>query len=170
MLGHLRLGGEPETRRVDAARARLITEVARPRLALPEQPQYAAFDLPKELHPDVEELRRELVAIVEAAEHESGFAQADGPAGRGFACDFTLGIIDLISIWQVDVHLAVLLLLINRETHPVRQYVVDEFHAHCCGISEVAHLQRRRAASQYRRSPVLGMAFQVDGDVDIEIE
>src|SRR6516225_10150567 len=170
MLGYLRLWREHETRRVDAARARLITEVARPRFARPEQPQYAAFDLPKELHPDVEELRRELVAIVEAAEHESGFGQADGAAGRGFACDFTLGIIDLIAIWQVDDHLAVRLLLIERQNDPVRQYVVDEIHAHCCGISEVAHLHRRRAASQYRRPPVLGMAFQVDGDVDIEIE
>src|SRR5215469_17002752 len=83
MLGYLRLWREHETRRIDAAGARLIAEVARCRLARPEQPHYAAFDLPKEPHPDVEELRRKLIAVVEAAEHESGLGQADGAAGRG---------------------------------------------------------------------------------------
>src|SRR6516162_5464755 len=107
MLGHLRLWREHETRRIDAAGARLIAEVARCCLARPEQPQYAAFDLPKEPHPDVEKLRRELVAVVEAAEHESGLGQGDGDAGRDLGCDSTLGIIDLVAIWQVDDHLAV---------------------------------------------------------------
>src|SRR5262249_39514989 len=95
--------------------------------------------------------------------HESGLGQANGAAGRGLGCDFTLGIIDLVASWQVDDHLAVRGLLIERQNDPVRQYVVDEIHAHCCGISEVAHLHRRRAVSQNRRAPVLGMAFQVDG-------
>src|SRR6516225_2133825 len=170
MLGHLRLWREHETRRVDAARARLVTEVACPRLARPQQPQYAAFDLPKEPHPDVEKPRGELVAVVEAAEHDSGLGQANGAAGRGLGRDFTLGIIDLVAIWQVDDHLAVRRLLIEWQNDPVRQYVVDEIHAHCRGIAEVAHLYRRRAAGQNRRSPVLGIAFQVDGDVDTEIE
>src|SRR5262245_63167990 len=170
VLGYLRLWREYETRRIDAAGARLIAEVARSRLARPDQPQYAAFDLAKEAHPDVEDLRRELVAVVEAAEHESGLGQANGTAGRSLGCDFTLGIIDLIAIWQVDDHLAVRRLLIGWQNDPIRQYVVDEIHAHCCGIAEVAHLHRRRAVSQNRRSPVLGMAFQVDRDVDVEIE
>src|SRR5262245_32726383 len=142
MLGYLRLWREHETRRIDAAGARFIAEVARCRLARPEQPHYAAFDLPKEPHPDVEELRRKLVAVVEAAEHESGLGQADGAAGRGLGRDFTLGIIDLIAIWQVDDHLAVRLLLVERQNDPVRKYIVDEIQAHCCGISGVAHLQR----------------------------
>src|SRR5262245_14637214 len=170
MLGYLRLWREHETRRIDAAGARLIAEVARCRLARSEQPQYAAFDLAQEAHPHVEELRRELVAVVEAAEHESGLGQTDGAAGRSLGCDLTLGIIDLIAIWQVDDHLAVRLLLIERQNDPIRQYIVDEIHPHCCGISEVARLHRRRAVSENRRPPVLGMAFQVDGDVDIEVE
>src|SRR5215813_12223045 len=126
MLGYLRLWREHETRRIDAAGARLIAEVARCRLARPEQPQYAAFDLAKEAHPDVEELRRELVAVVEAAEHESGLGQADGAAGRSLGCGFTLGIIDLIAIWQVDDHLAVRGLLIERQNDPVPQYLFVE--------------------------------------------
>src|SRR5262249_57487962 len=86
MLGYLHPWREHETRRIDAAGPRLIAEVARCRLARFEQPQYAAFDLTKEAHPDVEDPRRELVAVVETAEHEAILRQAVKPAQRHSLC------------------------------------------------------------------------------------
>ena len=87
MPGYFRLWREHKTRRIDAAGVRFTAKIARCRLARLQQPQHAAFDLSKKPHPDVEELRRQLVAVVETTEHEAGLRQVCEPARRHFICD-----------------------------------------------------------------------------------
>lgn len=41
-----------------------------------KQPQYAAVDVCQQAHPDVEDVRRDLEVVVEAAEDEAFFRQA----------------------------------------------------------------------------------------------
>src|SRR5262244_875244 len=167
MLGYLHPWREHETRRIDAAGARLIAEVARCHLARSEQPQYAAFDLTKEAHPDVEDLRRELVAVVETAEHEAILRQAGKPAQRHFLCDRAFGVVDPVAVRQMHDFFAVMLLLIERQSHAVGQNVIYEVHAHRRGISEIADLDRRWTVGQDCRPRLLSVALQVDSDIDI---
>src|SRR5262245_64789291 len=89
--GYVHLRREHETGRIDAAGTRFVAKVAHCRLAPRQQPQYAAFDLAQQPHPDVEEWRGEFVAVVETAEHESACRQADGVARWDLGPDPTLG-------------------------------------------------------------------------------
>ena len=77
MAGYLHLRREYQTRRIDAAGLGFAAQVAHGGVARLQQPQYAAFDLPQQPHPYVEQLRRELVAVVEATEHEPILGQPD---------------------------------------------------------------------------------------------
>ncbi len=45
--------------------------------------------------------------------------------------------------------------------------VVDEIRPHGGGISEIAHLHRRRPTGCYRRPGVMGVALEIDEDVDL---
>ena len=67
--GHVVVSGM--ARGIDAALRGLFPEVAGRGLVGLEQPQHAAVDLLEDRHPRVELLRRDLEAVVEAAEHES---------------------------------------------------------------------------------------------------
>src|SRR5262249_23973721 len=109
VLGYLHPWRENETRRSDAAGARLTAEVACCGLARVEQPQYAALDLAQEAHPHIEELRRELVAVVETAEHEAILGKAGEPARRHFLCDLAFGVVDPVAVRQMHDFFAVML-------------------------------------------------------------
>ena len=58
-----------------------------------------------------------------------------------------------------------LLALRNRDR--VDDDVVDEIRPHGGGISEIAHLHRRRAIGRYLRPCVIGVALEIDQDVDL---
>jgi len=63
-----------------------------------------------------------------------------------------------------------MLLLIERQSHAVGQNVIYEVHAHRRRVSEIADLDRRWTVGQDCRPRLLGVALQVDSDIDIEIE
>src|SRR6266849_2159079 len=67
---------------IDAAFFRLRTQIARDLRVCLEQPQYAAGDRAKQTHPDIEEYRRDLVTVVETAEHQPLGRQSKIPSRR----------------------------------------------------------------------------------------
>ncbi|MNZ58507.1 hypothetical protein D3C78_765190 [compost metagenome] len=68
-------GGKNQPLRIDAISLRLITQVALRRFVEFHQPQHTAFDFLQQAHPDGEDLRRNLVVMVERTEDETTFRQ-----------------------------------------------------------------------------------------------
>src|SRR5216684_8319953 len=58
-------------------------------------------------------------------------------------------------------------LLATWDDEGVDDDVVDEVRAHGGGISEITHLHRRRAIGRYRRPGVMGIALQINQDIDL---
>ena len=79
-----------------------------------------------------------------------------------------LGVVDPIAVGEMDDPFAVVVLLVRRQHHSVGQNIVDEVDAHGGGKSEIADLDRCRPVGQYRRARLLGVALEIDGDVDVE--
>ena len=65
--------------------------------------------------------------------------------------------------------LAVERLPVERQHDRIGDDVVDIVRGHGGEIAEIADLDRRRAARQNAGAGILGVADEVDGDVDVEI-
>ena len=88
-----RSGATPRARR-------LAPQVARRRRVVLEQPQHAALDAREQPHPDVEHRRRDLVVVVEAAEHEARLRQARLRARRRRRGDGAPAVVGLVAVGQ----------------------------------------------------------------------
>ncbi len=165
-LGALR---KDQARRIDSASLRLAAQVAHRGLAGLQQPQHAAVDLVQKAHPDIEYVGRDLVAVVEAAEYKSIIGQADRMPRRVLGRDHTPGIVHPIADRKVHDPLAVMLLLVERQDDGVGHDVIDIVDRHGGGEAEIADLDRCRAVGQDRRTGTLGVALEIDGNIDSEI-
>src|SRR6202158_2285357 len=81
---------------IDAALFRLGTQIAGDLRVCLEQPQYAAGDRAKQTHPDIEEYRRDLVTVVETAEHQPLGRQSKIPSRRAGIRHLTPSVVHLI--------------------------------------------------------------------------
>ena len=81
--------------------------------------------------------------------------------------DRPMGVVDLIAVRQVDDLLGEERLVLERSNDLVGDDVVDERRAHGAGIAEIAHLDGRRTIGQDAGPRILGVALQIDRDVDL---
>src|SRR6266478_798299 len=87
---------------IDAAFFRLGTQIARDLRVCLEQPQYAAGDRAKQTHPDIEECRRDLVTVVETAEHQPLGRQSNIPSRRAGIRHLTPSVVRLIAAGKMN--------------------------------------------------------------------
>src|ERR1700682_6267038 len=152
---------------IDAAFFGLRTQIARDLRVCLEQPQYAAGDRAKQTHPDIEEYRRDLVTVVETAEHQPLGRQSNIPSRRAGIRHLTPSVVHLIAAGKMNQPFRKERLLARWDDEGVDDDVVDEVRAHGGGISEITHLHRRRAIGRYRRPGVMGIALQINQDIDL---
>src|SRR5581483_9398458 len=88
--------------RFDPARSRFPDQIVGCRAMIGEQPQHAAIDGLEDTHPAVENIGRDLVAAVEAAEYETALRQPELAAGEGALGNRPPGIVDEIAVRQRD--------------------------------------------------------------------
>src|SRR2546421_11053179 len=94
------------------------------------QPKHAAFDMSEQPHPDGENLGRQLVGIVEAAEDKSLIRQPGFVAGRRAAGDRPRRIIWEIAVRQMDDLLLIGVMLLLRDDDHVGDDIIDIRRAH----------------------------------------
>ena len=112
---------------------------------------------------------RDLVGAVERAEDETRLRQAARGARRRLGRDLAAAIVRLIAVGQMDDPLREVRLRVHRRHEGVGDDVVDEVGAHAAGIAQEVDLQGRRPKRQDLGPGVLGVALQVDEDVDAVI-
>ncbi|GCC43192.1 hypothetical protein chiPu_0026934, partial [Chiloscyllium punctatum] len=126
MVGQRRPLCEHQALRSDAARDRLLAQICA-RLGVGfEQPQHAALDAAEDPHPPVEHAGRDLVVVVEAAEHEARRSQPHLAARKHAIGDDALVVIGLIAVGQSHHLLAVEFAMVVRDYGPIGDDVVDE--------------------------------------------
>ena len=69
---------EHQTSRIDGSRGGLSAKVVLGGGVVAQQPQHTSLDVIEEAHPDFEHRRRNLVAMIEATEHEPALRQPYG--------------------------------------------------------------------------------------------
>src|SRR6185503_21016036 len=89
-----------------------VQEVALYRRVDLEQPQHAPFDPAKNLGPDVEDRRRDLERVVEAAEYKPSLRQLALGTREAVCRDWALAVIGLIAVGKIDDTLRIMDLLI----------------------------------------------------------
>ena len=134
------------------------------------KPQHAAIDRAQKAHPDVEQIRCELVALIEGAEHKAGFGQS-GLASRRSAAPSSAGRHHWADSSPADRRpvSAKWRWCWSFEHEPVRDDVVDIIRAHGSRKAEIVHLYGRRTERKNPRPAVLGKAHQIDRDVDVHV-
>ena len=76
-------------------------------------------------------------------------------------------VIDLIAAGKVNQLLRKERLLAIWNDERIDDNVVDEIGSHGGGITEIAHLHRRRTVRRDRRPGVMSVALEIDQDVDL---
>ena len=159
------LGREHHTRRRHAALRQLTQQVGLG-LRVPRQhPQNPAGSAAHDARPRVEHLGRQLVRLVEAAQHQCVFGQAAGRAPRRRG-PRALPVVGLVRARHLRDLFAEVRGVRERRDHRVADHVVDVVGTGRAGKPEPAHLHRRRPRGQQLEAAVARMALQVDEDVD----
>ena len=164
VLGLRPVVGKHQAVRRDAALHRFAAQVAFGLLGA-QQPQHAARRLRQQIAPDVEDLRRELVGLVEAAQHQALGRQARLCA-RGRRADGGAAAVRLVAVRHPGQRFAVVGGGTGRRDETVADEVVAEPAAQRAGIAQETHLQRRWPVGEQRGACAGGVALQVDQDVD----
>src|ERR1700730_19158343 len=134
--------GEHDALRVDASHRRLAREIPAGGLRLSHHPENTRGPRGQQPAPDIENLRRDLVTAVEAAEYEALLGQAGFCPGRPLRRDGAPIVIRLEAVGQVDDLFRVVPAALGRYHKAIRQEVVDVRRAAGAGKSEITHLHR----------------------------
>ena len=163
-VGHERREHEPLA--ADAARRGLAPQVRPPPALALEEPEHAAVDGAQQPHPDVEYLRHDLEAVVEAAEDETSLRQTDFAPRRRVPGDRLGRVVGLVRVREIGDLLVVVLPALRRDQRRVGNQVVDIGRPHRAGIAEPARLHRGRARGEDAGTRALRVALEIDGEVD----
>ncbi len=169
MLCDIHPRGEDQAPRVNAPRLCFPLQIGSGRFIVLEQPQHTAIICAQQPRPDVENRRRDLVAVVEGCEHETGVRQSGFGAGRRVLRHLARGIIGLIGIGQVDDLLAIGRSVLGRNHDSVGKNVIHVVGPHRAGMGQIIHLHGRRPMSKNARPAVLRKTFQIDGNIDLQL-
>src|SRR5262245_5652752 len=159
--------GEHQPLRSDSACGRPPLQISSGPIVVSEEPQHTAGNCPQEPHPDVEDGCIDLVRVVETAEDKTVRWKTALRSRWRPVCNLTFPVVALVAFWQVDELLTVGVLIAGRHHVGVDDCVVDEWRPGGPWISEIGYLDRRRAVDQCENAPVLGMASEIDEDVDL---
>src|SRR5580704_5700590 len=159
---------EYQASRIDAAGGRLAAQVHLGGGAVAKQPQDAAFDFTQQSHPDIEHLRRDLVAVVETAKDEALRRQSSFRARRCPLRGAALRIADQIGIRKMNDFLGVKRLLVERQNVRIGKYIVVEAGAERAGKADIVDLNRGRTGGEDAGPRIRGIAAAVDSDVDLQ--
>ncbi len=129
------------------------------------QPEYRLRCRSQGLEPDAEELARQLVALVEAREHDGALRQPERGPRQRFR-KFPVVVVDLVAAWQAQHPLVKVLLVGLRNDDVVGDNAVDRVASQRPGKAEVVQLQRCRAMREDAQARTLRVPLQVDQDVD----
>ena len=118
-------------------------------------------------HPDVEHIRRELVAVVESGEHKPRFRQSGlGARGRCFARRHRIG--REKATRQAHHLFDEKPFAAGRDRHRIGQYIVDTYASNRAGITHVAHRQRGRPGREYSGARIARISGKIDRNVDLK--
>ena len=166
VLVQVRAAGENQPVRIDPAYLGLTAQVGSRRIAGVPQPQHAASNLAEQPHPDVEQRRRELPALVEAAKYDACFGQAGIMAHkrRGHRPPIVL---HEVTAGQMNDCLAIGRLVGEWRHHGIGEDVIHAGRSAGGGIPQIIDLNRRCPVGEYPWPSVLGVAIQIDRNVDL---
>ena len=159
--------GEDQPFGIDAAQRRLHLQIGCGGGAVLTEPKHAAGHCGQDPHPAIEHGRRDLVEVVEAAEHDTvlgkpAFSPGEHRLRYGARC-----IVRLIAVRKIRNLFREIALLRSRDDGSIGDDVVDEISATRAGITEIADLDRCRPLREDVGAAVPGEAVQVDQDVDL---
>src|SRR5205814_8397766 len=106
----------------------------------------------------------------EAAEYKPVLGQAELAACGNATRYLAFGIVRLIAVREMKDFFPIECLLAERQHNPVGNDIVDKVRAHRARIAKIIHLDRRRACRQDGGPRALGVALEIDRDVDAEIK
>ncbi len=168
MLGHRQPPDEVQALAVDAPCRGLPAQVLDRAIVAFEQHEHAAVHRAQDAHPAVERGRRDLVRVVEAAEHEPRRRKPQLLAREHLVCRRARGVVHLIAR-QVRDLFHVMLATLRRNDHGVGEEIVHVARAERAQVTEIARLHGRRPKREDARPGALREAAEVDGDVDLEL-
>src|ERR1700679_49536 len=131
-----------QTRGFHAPRFGFPAQIVRRSLVLLQQPQDAAFHLFEYAHPAIEGVRRNLEAVVEAAEDKARWRQTKLCTGELPVRYPSLPIVRLVAVGKVDYLLRIVFTTFRWNEYRVRDNVVHVGRAHRARIAEKIHLDR----------------------------
>ena len=134
-------------------------------VAVLHQPEHAAGHGQQEAHPGVEHLRRDLVGVAEGAEHEALVGQAQRAAWRRRQ-QRAPAVGRQVAVRQAHHGLAVEALVAGGYQDRVADHIVHERQTAGAGKADVVRGDRHRVLLQHAGARMLGVAVEVDGDVD----
>src|SRR5258708_5903212 len=111
--------GEDQPLRIDSSSRSLLPQIARRRRMVLRKPQHAVLDPTQYPYPAVESARRDLVAVVEAAECETCGRQSEFLACEYRLRDRAARVMRQIAVGQIDNLLGVVTLLRLRYDRPI---------------------------------------------------
>jgi hypothetical protein len=91
------------------------------------------------------------------------------PACLRVGGDHAFGVVDLKAIGQAHHLLGVEHVFARRNHDGIGNDVVDEIRAQGAGMTEIVHLDRRRAGGENAGPGIAAMAHEVDRDVDLVV-
>src|SRR5262245_51430548 len=153
--------------RGDSACGRLTLQTSSGRIVVSAEPQHTAGNCPQEPYPDVEDGRINLVRIVETAEDETVRWKTALRSRWRPVCDLTFPVVAQVAFRQVDELLTVGVHIAGWHHVGVDDCIVDERRPRRPWIAEIGRLDRRRSVGQCENAPILGMAPEIDEDVDL---
>ncbi len=136
-------------------------------LAPGQQPQHASGHGAEQPHPDVENLRRQFVHLVEGAKNEGVLGQVELFPGKGPVGDGLPVVVDLIGVGHVDGLFGIKRQVRLGRDDPVGDHVVDEFGARGAGKAQPFDLDRRGPEGGDFQPVVLGVPLEFHQDVHL---
>src|SRR5437763_9000617 len=85
------------------------------------------------------------------------------------AADLPPIVVTLIAVRQPGNLFRIELLILYRNDGLIGDHVIDTVRAHRSGIRQILCLHRRAAIDEYRRPALIGIALEINGDIDLPL-
>src|SRR3954468_7209308 len=119
----------------------------------------------QDTHPGLENARIQFPAVVETAEHKPSIRQAGNSAAWHHA-NVSLGIVDLITIRQLDYSLRIEGLLVKWQDDRISDDIVHEIDTARPRISQIADLNGCNATAEDFQAGICRISLQVNRDMN----
>ncbi len=110
-----------------------------------------------------------MIVIVEATEDEALLWQTQRLPRWHALGDFSLAVVDLIAIRQVDDFFRKEPPMIDRSNDLVSDDVINELCSHRAGVTEIVHLNRYWSIYKNAEPHILRIPLQINRDINLTI-